>query len=104
MARQATFGIKSLTPAELKAAREALGLSLSGLAKALRMGKTGRDTIRAWESDDNVRGVPGPAQIAVEHLLKCTPSRSIPGMTKSPKSPKAENVNAGNDLEVKSDD
>ena len=62
-----------MTPAELKAAREALGLSQSGLAKALRMGKTGRDTIRAWESDDNVRGVPGPAQVAIEHLLNCPP-------------------------------
>ena len=58
-----------MTPAELKAAREALGLSLSGLAKALRMGKTGRDTIRAWESGDNDRGVPGPAQVAIECLL-----------------------------------
>jgi DNA-binding transcriptional regulator YiaG len=59
-----------MTPAELKVAREALGLSLTGLAKALRMGRNGRDTIRAWEADDNIRGVPGPAQVAVEALLK----------------------------------
>lgn len=60
----------AMPPAELKAAREALGLSLTGLAKALRMGKTGRDTVRAWEAADNVRGVPGPAQVAVECLLQ----------------------------------
>lgn len=59
-----------MTPAELKSAREALGLSLTGLAKALRLGKTGRDTVRAWESDDNARGVPGPVQVAVECLLR----------------------------------
>ena len=70
-----------MTPAELKAAREALGLSLSGLAKALRLGKTGRDTVRAWEADDNIRGVPGPVQIAVEHLLNCGESRPIPEVT-----------------------
>lgn len=72
-----------MTPAELKAAREALGLSLSGLAKALRLGKTGRDTVRAWEADDNIRGVPGPVQIAVEHLLNCGESRPIPEVPNS---------------------
>lgn len=65
---------------ELKAARKALGLSQSGLAEALRMGKNGRDTIRAWEADDNVRGVPGPAQVAIEHLLNCLPPRTIPNL------------------------
>lgn len=59
-----------MTPAELKAAREALGLSLTDMAKALRLGKNGRDTVRAWEADDNARGVPGPVQIAVKCLLE----------------------------------
>jgi DNA-binding transcriptional regulator YiaG len=59
-----------MTPAELRAARRQLGLTQSGLAEALRMGAQGKRTIRMWEADDNVRGVPGPAQVAVEALLK----------------------------------
>jgi len=53
-----------------EAARKALGMSLTAFAKALRLGKTGRDTVRAWENDSNIRGVPGPVQIAVACLLQ----------------------------------
>ena len=58
-----------MTPADLRAARQSLGLTLSGMARALRLGKCGRDTVRAWESDANARGIPGPVQVAVECLL-----------------------------------
>ncbi len=59
-----------MTPSDLRTARRALGLSQHGLAEALRMGKHGHQTVSAWERDDNVRGVPGPVQIAVECLMR----------------------------------
>jgi transcriptional regulator with XRE-family HTH domain len=59
-----------MTPADLRSARKALGLTQKGLARALRMGPYGWQTISKWESDDNERGVPGPVQVAVEALLK----------------------------------
>lgn len=58
-----------MTPADLRVARRTLGLTQHGLAEALRMGKHGWKSVGAWESDRNVRGVPGPVQIAVELLL-----------------------------------
>jgi DNA-binding transcriptional regulator YiaG len=59
-----------MTPADLRAARHALGLTQKGLARALRMGSHGWQSISAWESDNNDRGVPGPVQVAVEAMLK----------------------------------
>ncbi len=59
-----------MTPADLRAARHALGLTQKGLARALRMGSHGWQSISAWESDNNDRGVPGPVQVAVEALLR----------------------------------
>ena len=57
-----------MTPADLRAARKALGLTQSGLAEALRLSPTnGSRTIRIWETDGNT--VPGPAQVAVEFML-----------------------------------
>lgn len=58
-----------MTPADLRAARKALGLSQAGLAEALRLSPSNGDrTIRLWEMDGNT--VPGPAQVAVELLLE----------------------------------
>lgn len=62
-----------MTPADLRAARKALGLTQSGLAEALRLSdKNGARTIRIWETDGNT--VPGPAQVAVEFMLKAKES------------------------------
>ena len=61
---------RQMTPADLRAARHALGLTQKGLAKALRMGAHGWQSISAWESDNNDRGVPGPVQVAVEALVR----------------------------------
>lgn len=58
-----------MTPAELRSARDTLGLTQHGLAERLRMGKQGWQSISRWESDKNVRGVPGPVQVAVEYML-----------------------------------
>lgn len=58
-----------MTPNELRAARKALGLTQSGLAKALRLSeKNGDRSIRIWETEGNT--VPGPVQVAVEFMLR----------------------------------
>ena len=57
-----------MTPTDLRAARKALGMTQSALAKALRMSeKNGDRSVRAWETEGNT--VPGPVQVAVEFLL-----------------------------------
>ncbi len=58
-----------MTPTELRAARKTLGLTQSGLARALRLSeKNGDRSVRIWEQDGNT--VPGPVQVAVELLLE----------------------------------
>lgn len=57
-----------MTPADLRAARKSLGLSQHGLAEALRMGKSGWQSVSRWEKDGGT--VPGPVQVAVELMLE----------------------------------
>ena len=60
---------RRLTPADLRAARKALGLTQTGLAKALRLSeKNGDRSVRIWETEGNT--VPGPVQVAVEGMLR----------------------------------
>ena len=54
-----------VTPAQFKAARQALGYSAEGLARALRV-QSGR-TVRRWEKGD--RDIPGPAVVALAFML-----------------------------------
>ena len=57
-----------MTPTDLRTARKALGLTQSGLAKALRLSeKNGDRSVRIWEQDGNT--VPGPVQVAIEAML-----------------------------------
>lgn len=56
-----------MTPAEVKAARYALGLTQSGLAEALRMGENGKRQVRRWEQGETP--VSGPASVAIEMML-----------------------------------
>jgi DNA-binding transcriptional regulator YiaG len=56
-----------MQPDEVKAARQALGMSLHQLAVALRMGTDGRRAVRRWETGD--RHISGPAAVAIEALL-----------------------------------
>lgn len=53
------------TPAALRAAREALGLSADGLAKMVRV-DDGR-TVRRWESGE--REIPGPVSVLLETAM-----------------------------------
>lgn len=56
-----------MTPADLRKARKSLGLTQAELAKALRMGKNGYQSVSRWETDGN--DIPGPVQVAIECLL-----------------------------------
>jgi DNA (cytosine-5)-methyltransferase 1 len=58
---------QQLSPADLIAARKRLGLSQTGLAEALRLGKNGDRTIRRWEAGEIP--ITGPASVAIELLL-----------------------------------
>jgi DNA-binding transcriptional regulator YiaG len=57
-----------LTPAEIREARKALGLTQHGLAEALGMGKHGWQSVSRWESDGGT--IPGPVGVAVQLLLE----------------------------------
>jgi DNA-binding transcriptional regulator YiaG len=55
-----------MTPADLRSARKALGLTQHGLAEALRMGANGGRTVRRWELGEIP--ITGPASVAIELL------------------------------------
>lgn len=57
-----------MTPADLKAARAALGMTGAALGRKLELG--GRDpgrSVRLWE--DGERAIPGPARVAIGYML-----------------------------------
>ena len=54
-----------MTPAELKAARPALGLSAEGFARMVRV-ESGR-TVRRWEAGE--RDIPGPVKVILDLAL-----------------------------------
>lgn len=54
-----------MTPAELKQARHALGLSAEGMARMVRVA-SGR-TVRRWE--DGSQDIPGPVQVLIEAAM-----------------------------------
>jgi DNA-binding transcriptional regulator YiaG len=56
-----------MTPAEVRAARLALGMTQDQLAEALRMGGDGKRAVRRWEAGE--REISGPASVAIEALL-----------------------------------
>ena len=56
------------TPAALYRARKSLGMTQAELADALRLSRNGERTVRRWEKGEIP--ISGPAQIAVEWLLK----------------------------------
>lgn len=66
----------SVTPADLKAARHALGLSAEGMARLVRV-QSGR-TVRRWEAGE--RDIPGPVQVLIEVLLSLPAARKRLGV------------------------
>ena len=81
-----------MTSAELRAAREHLGLSQRGLAIVLRMGKHGGRTVRRWELGEI--DVPGPVAVAIGLMLeragfgddRAAPPVDLPGSGVGPRS------------------
>lgn len=69
-----------MKPEDLRAARKALGLTQTALAKALRLSpKNGDRSVRIWETDGNT--IPGPVQVAIEMMLEQKAVRKTPGKT-----------------------
>jgi DNA-binding transcriptional regulator YiaG len=66
-----------MTPAELKSARQALGLSVGGLARVV--GVSGERTVRKWERGD--RDIPGPVKVLVALMLESAAVRKSLGIT-----------------------
>lgn len=90
-----------MTSAELRAARAKLRLTQKALARALRMGEHGWQSVSAWESGS--RDIPGPVAVAVECLLnhgslspglKPTGRDSETGSGRSPKAGSAPDANS----------
>lgn len=57
-----------MTPADLKSARHALGLSVNEMADALRLGANGHTAIR--EMERGKREISGPVSVAVELMVE----------------------------------
>ena len=61
-----------MTPTDLRAARKALGLTQSSLAKALGLSPAnGARSVRSWEKEGNT--VPGPVAVAVRYMVEHGP-------------------------------
>ena len=58
-----------MTPADLRTARKAMGMTQHQLADALCMGRHGWQSVSRWEREGST--IPGPAQVAVAHLAHC---------------------------------
>lgn len=57
-----------MTPDELRAAMQRLGMNAAQLAAYLRLGKGGRSTVHKWLRGE--RPISGPVEAAVEEKLK----------------------------------
>jgi|HigsolmetaAR203D_1030402.scaffolds.fasta_scaffold15358_3 Predicted transcriptional regulator len=66
-----------MTPAELKAARHALGLSAEGFARWVNV-QSGR-TVRRWEAGD--RDIPGPVAVLVRAAMASRAVRAHFGLS-----------------------
>jgi DNA-binding transcriptional regulator YiaG len=66
-----------MTPAELKSARKALGLTAEGFARLVHV-ESGR-TVRRWEAGD--RDIPGPVIVLTKAILDSGPVRRYFGLT-----------------------
>jgi len=71
---------QKMTPAELKKARESLGMTAEQMAKFLRV-DGGFVTVFGWEAGRNKRGIPGPVQVLIEALVASEEVRSHFGLT-----------------------
>jgi DNA-binding transcriptional regulator YiaG len=58
-----------MTPAEVRAYRQALGMTQADLASALRLASDGKRTVRHWETEGGKFSITGPASVALELLV-----------------------------------
>lgn len=65
-----------MTPAELRAARHALGLTQEGLAERLQMSQTGKMHVSQWER--GTRPIPRSRVVAIELMLQLQAARLAP--------------------------
>lgn len=70
-----------MTPAELKSARNALGLSADGFAKLISPPDRPSDgrTVRRWEAGD--RDIPGPVVVLVKAIMESRAVRQYFGVS-----------------------
>lgn len=57
-----------MTPEQIREARRTLGLTLAGLAHALKMEKNGARRVRDWES--GALPITGPASVAIGLMIE----------------------------------
>jgi DNA-binding transcriptional regulator YiaG len=70
-----------MTPADLRAARHALGLSAEGFARVL--GVSAARTVQRWEAGD--RDIPGTVAVLIKILMESAQARKIVGLEPHPK-------------------
>lgn len=58
-----------MTPAEVKAARLAMGMTQAELAAALELSADGKRTVRHWETEGGKFQITGPARVAIRLML-----------------------------------
>lgn len=69
-----------MTPADLRAARQSLGLSAEGFARIVGV-ESGR-TVRRWEAGD--RDIPGPVKVLTHLLVSSATVRRHFGLRMAP--------------------
>ena len=58
-----------MTPSEVRAARQALGMTQAELASALRLASDGKRTVRHWETEGGKYQISGPASVALAFMV-----------------------------------
>ena len=59
-----------MTPAEVRALRQALGMTQAELATVLRLASDGKRTVRHWETEGGKFQISGPASVALELMVR----------------------------------
>ena len=69
-----------MTPAEVLAARRALGMTQAQLAAALELHpENGKRTVRHWETENGKFAITGPARVALRFMLAALEPQPMKG-------------------------
>ena len=67
-----------MTAAEVRAHRQALGMTQSELAYALELaGENGKRTVRHWETESGKFQITGPARVAIRLMVEIEKLRGL---------------------------